>query len=144
MSEYILSCCSTADLPKEHFEKRDIKYICFHYKLNGVDYSDDLGQSIPFEEFYQRMDSGEDTQTSQINVTEYLEYFESFLSEGKDVIHLTLSSGISGSYNSAINAAKIAKERYQIDFATIQEAIEEYTNKQLLKESGIESINWLI
>lgn len=39
---------------------------------------------------------------------------------------------------------KIAKERYHIDFATIQEAIEEYTNKQLLKESGIESINWLI
>ena len=112
MPEYILSCCSTADLSKEHFEKRDIKYICFHYKLDGVDYFDDLGQSIPFEEFYQRMDSGEDTQTSQINVTEYLEYFESFLSEGKDVLHLTLSSGISGSYNSAINAAKIAKERY--------------------------------
>ncbi len=112
MSDYILSCCSTADLSKEHFEARDIKYICFHYKLNGIDYSDDLGQSIPFEEFYQRMDSGEDTQTSQINVTEYLEYFESFLSEGKDIIHLTLSSGISGSYNSAINAAKIAKERY--------------------------------
>ena len=112
MPEYILSCCSTADLSKEHFEKRDIKYICFHYKLNGVDYFDDLGQSVPFEEFYQRMDSGEDTQTSQINVTEYLEYFESFLSEGKDILHLTLSSGISGSYNSAINAAKIAKERY--------------------------------
>ena len=61
MSEYILSCCSTADLSKEHFEKRDIKYICFHYKLNGADYFDDLGQSVPFEEFYQRMDSGEDT-----------------------------------------------------------------------------------
>ncbi len=112
MADYILSCCSTADLSKKHFEARDIKYICFHYKLNGVDYADDLGQSIPFEEFYQRMDSGEDTQTSQINVTEYLEYFESFLNEGKDIIHLTLSSGISGSYNSAINAAKIAKERH--------------------------------
>ncbi len=112
MSDYILSCCSTADLAKEHFEKRDIKYICFHYKLNGVDYADDLGQSIPFEEFYAKMDSGEDTQTSQINVSEYLEYFESFLSEGKDIIHLTLSSGISGSHNSAVNAAKIAKERH--------------------------------
>ena len=112
MSEFILSCCSTADLSKEHFESRNIKYICFHYKLNGTNYSDDLGQSISFEEFYKRMDSGEDTQTSQINVTEYLEYFESFLSEGKDILHLTLSSGISGSYNSAINAAKIAKERY--------------------------------
>lgn len=112
MSEYILSCCSTADLSKEHFESRNIEYICFHYKLNGVDYLDDLGQSIPFEEFYKRMDSGEETQTSQINVTEYLEYFTKFLSEGKDVLHLTLSSGISGSYNSAINAAKIAKERF--------------------------------
>ncbi len=112
MSEYILSCCSTADLSKEHFESRNIEYICFHYKLNGVDYPDDLGQSIPFEEFYKRMDSGEKTQTSQINVTEYLEYFTKFLSEGKDVLHLTLSSGISGSYNSAINAAKIAKERF--------------------------------
>lgn len=112
MSEYILSCCSTADLSKEHFESRNIEYICFHYKLNGVDYPDDLGQSIPFEEFYKRMDSGEETQTSQINVTEYLEYFTKFLSEGKDVLHLTLSSGISGSYNSAINAAKIAKERF--------------------------------
>jgi len=112
MSDYILSCCSTADLSKEHFEERDIKYICFHYKLNGVDYPDDLGQSIPFEEFYKRMDFGEDTRTSQINVTEYLEYFSRFLGEGKDIIHLTLSSGISGSYNSAVNAAKIAKERY--------------------------------
>ena len=112
MSEYILSCCSTADLSKEHFESRNIEYICFHYKLNGVDYPDDLGQSIPFEEFYKRMDSGEDTQTSQINVTEYLEYFTKFLSEGKDILHLTLSSGISGSYNSAVNAAKIAKERF--------------------------------
>ncbi|MBQ4643348.1 MAG: DegV family protein [Oscillospiraceae bacterium] len=112
MFNYILSCCSTADLSKEHFEERDIKYICFHYKLNGVDYPDDLGQSIPFEEFYKRMDSGEDTRTSQINVTEYLEYFSRFLEEGKDIIHLTLSSGISGSYNSAVNAAKIAKERY--------------------------------
>ncbi|MBQ2899552.1 MAG: DegV family protein [Oscillospiraceae bacterium] len=112
MFNYILSCCSTADLSKEHFEERDIKYICFHYKLNGVDYPDDLGQSIPFEEFYKRMESGEDTRTSQINVTEYLEYFSRFLEEGKDIIHLTLSSGISGSYNSAVNAAKIAKERY--------------------------------
>ena len=112
MSGYILSCCSTADLSKEHFEKRNINYICFHYKLNGVDYPDDLGQTVPFEEFYKRMDSGEDTQTSQINVTEYLEYFEKFLSEGKDILHITLSSGISGSYNSAANAAKIAKERY--------------------------------
>ena len=44
---YILSCCSTADLSREHFESRDIHYICFHFFLDGKAYPDDLGESIP-------------------------------------------------------------------------------------------------
>lgn len=51
MEKYILSCCSTADLTKEHFEAIDVKYICFHYELDGVEYPDDLGQTIGFEDF---------------------------------------------------------------------------------------------
>ena len=39
---YVLSCCSTADLTKEHFERRGIHYICFHYQLDGKDMLDDL------------------------------------------------------------------------------------------------------
>lgn len=112
MSNYVLSCCSTADLSKEHFENRDIHYICFHYKLDGVDHPDDLGQTIPFEEFYKKMDEGADTVTSQVNVSEYVEYFSQFLEEGKDILHVSLSTGISGTYNSAMNAALIARERY--------------------------------
>lgn len=112
MADYVLSCCSTADLTKEHFENRDIHYICFHYKLNGADYDDDLGQSISFEEFYKAMDDGADTATSQVNVSEYVEYFSKFLEKGKDILHISLSTGISGTYNSAVNAALIAKERY--------------------------------
>ena len=109
---YVLSCCSTADLSKEHFESRDIHYICFHYSLNGKEYMDDLGQSIPFPDFYKAMADGAETKTSQINISEYLDYFESFLSKGLDVLHVTLSTGISGTYNSAMDAARICKERY--------------------------------
>ena len=112
MANYVLSCCSTADLTKEHFEARDIRYICFHYQLNGVEYPDDLGQTIPFPEFYKAMAEGADTKTSQINISEYLEYFDAFLSQGLDVLHVTLSSGISGTYNSAADAARICRERY--------------------------------
>lgn len=112
MANYVLSCCSTADLSKKHFENRDIHYICFHYKLDGVDHPDDLGQTIPFEEFYKKMDEGADTVTSQVNVSEYVEYFSQFLEEGKDILHVSLSTGISGTYNSAMNAALIARERY--------------------------------
>lgn len=112
MRNYVLSCCSTADLKKEHFNKRDIHYICFHYELDGKDYRDDLGESMSFEEFYRAMSNGADTKTSQINAEEYEEYFETFLKEGKDILHVTLSSGISGSINSAMIAKSMLEEKY--------------------------------
>ena len=75
MSPYVLTCCSPADLSKEHFERIGVRYVCFHYYLNDVEYSDDLGQTIPFEEFYARMSAGADTRTAQVNVSEYVDFF---------------------------------------------------------------------
>ena len=112
MGDYILSCCSTADLTEEHFKQRDISYICFHFELDGKAYMDDLGKSVPFDEFYQAMIDGAETKTSQINADEFEEYFEGFLKEGKDILHLCLSSGISGVINSAIIAKTTLQERY--------------------------------
>lgn len=112
MGEYIISCCSTADLTAEHFEKRNISYICFHYELNGKPYMDDLGKSMSFDDFYEAMKNGADTKTSQINVSEFEEYFEPFLKEGKDILHLSLSSGISGVVNSAMVAKDTLSEKY--------------------------------
>ena len=112
MSDFILSCCSTADLTKEHFEARDIKYLCFSYELDGVRYADDLGETMSLTDFYKAMEDGASTKTSQPNVAEYEEYFEGFLKEGKDILHLTLSSGISGAHNSASVARNMLAERY--------------------------------
>ena len=112
MNEYVLSCCSTADLTQEHFLKRGISYICFHYELDGVQYMDDLGKSMPFDQFYAAMTNGADTKTSQINVDEFIEYFEPFLKDGKDILHLSLSSGISGVVNSAMVAKETLSEQY--------------------------------
>ena len=112
MSDYILSCCSTADLSKEHFDRRGIHYVCFHYMLNEVSYPDDLGQSIAFEDFYRMMTEGADTKTSQVNVAEFIDYFTPFLKEGKDILHVSLSSGLSGSVNSARTAAEMLSEEY--------------------------------
>ena len=41
MADYILSCCSAADLTKEHFERINVQYICMHFMLDGVTYADD-------------------------------------------------------------------------------------------------------
>lgn len=112
MGEYILSCCSTADLSQEHFDQRGIQYICFHYMLAGVPHPDDLGKSVPFDQFYKAMAEGAETQTSQVNVEEFIAYFTPFLKQGKDILHVSLSSGISGSYNSA----RLAREELIQEF----------------------------
>ena len=112
MADYILSCCSTVDISAEHLAKRNLSYVCFHYYMDGVAYSDDLGKSMPFETFYAKMAAGADTKTSQINMDEFIAYFTPFLKEGKDILHVTLSSGLSGVTNSAMAAAKVLSESY--------------------------------
>ncbi len=112
MGNFVLTCCSTADMRKEYFEKRRIPYVCFHYTMDGVTYPDDLGQSIPFDEFYDRIAKGSEPVTSQVNVEEYCNFFEPFLKDGMDILHVSLSSGISGTYNSACVAREELKSRY--------------------------------
>ncbi len=112
MQDYVLSCCSTVDLTREQLERRHVRYVCFHYYLDGKHYRDDLGLSISPEEFYAAMAAGADTRTSQVNVDEFIEHFEPMLREGKDILHVTLSSGISGVINSAQTAAAMLKEQY--------------------------------
>ncbi len=112
MSDYVLSCCSTTDLNKEHLDRRELAYVCFHYNMDGTDYADDVWQTVSAEEFYKRLSACTDCHTSQVGVGEYLEHFSKILESGKDIIHVSLSSGISGSFNSANSAALIARERY--------------------------------
>lgn len=112
MSDYILSCSSTADMPIEWYEQRNVKHLFFKFYLNDQEYPDDLGASMPYKKFYNSMTEGAMTRTSQPNVAEYEAHFEQFLSQGKDIIHLTLSSGISGAYNSSKLAERSMKEKY--------------------------------
>ncbi len=112
MSKYIISCSSTADLSAEHLDSRDIKYVCFHFTLDGKQYPDDLGKSVPFDVFYRAMANGAETRTSQVNVSEYVKFFTSFLEKGLDILHVELSSGLSGSYNSAVIARNELLEKF--------------------------------
>lgn len=112
MHSYAITCCSTADMSAEHFQTRNLPYICFHYTLDGKNYADDLGQTVSFKDFYQAMENGAETSTAQVNISEYLDFFTAILEQGQDILHVCLSSGLSGSYNSAVNAALIAREQY--------------------------------
>lgn len=112
MSNYIVSGSTTADLSKAHFEKINVKYICYRYQLDGVTYVDDLGETMPLSDFYEKMANGAETSTSQINVEEFVAYFRPFLEQGLDVLHVCLSSGITG----VLNSANLAKELLMSEF----------------------------
>lgn len=110
MSGFKLTCCSTADRTKEFFDSRDIAYVCFHWLDGGVDHLDDLYQSISPDEFFAKIKAGAQPTTSQVTVGEFLEFWKPFLEAGQDVLHVSLSSGISGEYESAcLAASELAK-----------------------------------
>lgn len=109
--DYILSCSSTADLGKDYLDKRGVPFARFTFNMDGKDYEDD-GIAYPIDDFYKAIRNGAKPTTSQVNVEKYTELFEPFLKEGKDILHLTLSSGISGTYNSAVIAADDLREKY--------------------------------
>ncbi|MDR0813048.1 MAG: DegV family protein [Oscillospiraceae bacterium] len=112
MNNFILTCCSTADMTREYFAERNIPYALFHYDLDGVSYPDDLGLTMPSAEFFKKIAAGAAPITSQVNAEEYIALIEPHLAAGTDVLHLTLSSGISGSYNSAKIAQQVLNKRY--------------------------------
>ena len=84
----------------------------FHYQMDGEEFVDDLYTSITPEAFYQKISDGACPVTSQINAEGYKDLFEPILKSGRDVLHMTLSSGISGSINSANVAKQQLEEAY--------------------------------
>ena len=112
MSSFVLTCCSTVDLPKEYLDARQIPYVCFHFNIDGMEYPDDLGQSMPFDQFYAKIQAGAMPTTSLVNTQQFLAFFEPILKEGRDILHLSFSSGLSGSYASAIIARDELTARY--------------------------------
>ena len=112
MSEYVLSCCASCDLNPEWMKRRNIPYAYFNVTLDGLSVKDDMGLSVSPRELMKKMEEGADAKTSQVSLGEYQAYFEDFVKEGKDILHVTLSSGISGTYNAACTAAKMVMEDY--------------------------------
>ena len=99
-------------MTKEMFDKLDVRYIGFHFIVNGRSYTDDLFTGMSAKEFYGYIRDGADTTTSQVSVGEYVDYFREMLLDGKDILHICLSSGISNTVQSAKAAADMLRAEF--------------------------------
>lgn len=106
MSDYVLSCTSTADLSADHYARRDLHVAPFYFEIDGRQYRDGAPDAPSIPAFYEMMAAGAETKTSQVTAGDLEEHFERLIQErGCDILHVSLSSGISGEINSALVAA---------------------------------------
>ena len=111
MNEYIIFTDSACDIKPEQLKEWEVSYInlSFHFEDEDREYSND---EMDISEFYNRMRSGSIAKTSAINPDTYINTFEEILNEGKDILCLAFSSGLSTTCNSARIAADELKEKY--------------------------------
>lgn len=113
MKDFVLVGDSTEDLNLEVLKTLDVKIIPFSYSINDEVfpfYMDERDGDI--KDFYDKLRKGAMPVTSQINPESYKKFFEEIVKEGKDILYLCFTSGLSGSYQSAVIAADMVTEKY--------------------------------
>lgn len=110
MREYVITTDNTADLPYSYYEEHGVEYMYLTYQMDGESYG--KGHELESKEFYNRMRNGSMPTTSQVNSEEAKDVLRPLLEQGKDVLHLAFSSGLSGTYNSVRLAAEELAEEF--------------------------------
>lgn len=105
MERIIISLEATCDLPRELREKYDFRQLNMHFCVDGKEYCTDK-DTVVSSGIYEKMQADARTSTSQISAANYEGHFERLMQEGVSVLHIALSSGVSGTYMQAVAAAK--------------------------------------
>lgn len=113
MENYIITTDMTADVPATMLEtEKDFHVINMSYVLDGVLYDGKVNPYLSVKDFYSILASGKMASTSMVTVEEAKEFFAPFLKEGRDVLHLSFASALSGCYNSYVTAAEELATEY--------------------------------
>ena len=111
MREYVILTDSACDIAPEILKEWgvDFKSLTFKFTDSDTEYSN---TDMPAPAFYAEMKKGRSAKTAAVNTENFSELFETYLQEGKDVLYLGFSSGLSNTYNAARLAAAAMREKY--------------------------------
>jgi len=154
MRDYVIFTDSSADLDPVMIEKLGVEVIPMNFILDGETYANwPDGRELSFAEFYDRLRKGGMSSTSQINTTEFLDMFRPHLMKGLDIVYFALSSGLSGSVNSAYIAAEELEKEFPeskvrvVDSlsASLGEGLLVFYAAQLKKQGSTidETVDWI-
>ena len=111
MQKFILATDSSCDFLLEDCEKMGIYPAKLTYTIGEENFKDSMILEEQME-FYNKMRAGAVPRTSQVNAAEFLDFWRPFLEQNLPILHLVLSSGLSGTYNSAVQAKEMALEEF--------------------------------
>ncbi len=110
MSEYVITTDNNSDLPEKYLKDHGVGCMYLSYSMDGKNYTHE--NFLPEHEFYEAMRNGSMPTTAQVNPENAKALLEPYLKEGKDILHIAFSSGLSGTYNSSRIAAEELMEEY--------------------------------
>lgn len=109
---YIIMTDSDSDLPFALQQELNIPVVHMPYTLEGKEYLDDLGQTMDYKTYYDKMRAGAQPTTSALNEIVYMEYFEPILQQGNDLLFIAFSSQLSATINAVYAAREQLLEKY--------------------------------
>lgn len=113
MKDYVIITDSCSDMPAEMAKELDVTVIPMKFSLGGrtyTNYSDN--HELAVHDFYDMLRAGEQSKTSQLSPSDFHEYFTPFLEQGKNILYIAFSSGLSGTYQNSLIAAKELEEEF--------------------------------
>ena len=109
--KFVVSTDSGCDLDISILNENKIYAFPLQYELNGEIITDTMIQE-DCHKFYDGMRNGDAPKTSQINPYQFVEYFKPIAQENNNlpIIHISLGSGVSGTFNNGCQAADMIKD----------------------------------
>lgn len=111
MSEYVIATSSTCDLDADWLSGHSVPFISYTFTVDGKDYRDECHPDTKVF-IKEQMDADHAVTTAAVSLYSYMEFFESILKEGKDLVFLDMTKALSSSYNNSLLAADEMRSRY--------------------------------
>jgi DegV family protein with EDD domain len=113
MDDFVIVTDSSCDLPADMADELQLSVLPLSFSLDGKEYQNYLdGREMPIADFYAKLREGKPCTTAAVNVETFVGAMEPLLKEGKDVLNIAFSSGLSNTCNAAKMACKELAEKY--------------------------------
>ena len=113
MSDFVILTDSASDIDDVQAAEWGTPVLTMNYIVNDKLFKNNPDHSeYPIHDFYANVKNGAKVSTSALNIGDFLDFFTPYLKDGKDVLYVAFSSGLSATYQNSVSAANELMAEY--------------------------------